>query len=87
MACDNITFTRSGGMLRPGHYAHSAGYSGASDPRIHGNVGTKIDIDIPPDRHELFLLAEGEKKITFEPETRKSAQSIALISACMSLVH
>lgn len=40
---------------------------------MHGNVGTKVDIqaDLPLDRYELFLLGDGEKKVGYEPETRK----------------
>jgi len=60
-----------GGRPRFAHNSYSAGYSAVKDPRIHGNVGSKLEVDIPPDRHELFLLSEGEKKITFEPETRE----------------
>lgn len=57
--------------LPVGRSNHQCGHSIVTDPRLHGNVGTKIEIDIPPDRHELFLLDDGEKKIEYEPETRK----------------
>ncbi|KAK3701080.1 DNA-directed RNA polymerase II core subunit [Vermiconidia calcicola] len=61
-----------GGRLPVGNYSNSSGYSCVKDPRIHGNTGTKVDvvIDQPPDRHELFLLDDGEKKVEYEPETR-----------------
>ncbi|KAK5134281.1 hypothetical protein LTR08_006710 [Meristemomyces frigidus] len=52
------------------HVSNCSGYSANKDPRVNGTVGSKMEIDIAPDRHELFLLGEGEKKITFEPETR-----------------
>ena len=60
------------GRLPAGQWSYGARYSCVLDPRINGNVGTKIDIDIPPDRHELFLLDDGEKKVEYDPETRKS---------------
>ncbi|KAF2765175.1 RBP11-like subunits of RNA polymerase [Teratosphaeria nubilosa] len=46
-------------------------YAGNLDPRLNGNVGTKIDTTV--DEHasfESFLLGDGEKKVTFVPETR-----------------
>lgn len=50
----------------------------ATDPRIHGNTETKIEqvVDIP-DRFESFLLAEGEKKVEHEPETRQLYLAVA----------
>lgn len=51
--------------------SYKAGYPANMDPRVRiGALGPKIETELPPDRHELFLLQEGEKKITFEPETR-----------------
>ena len=35
-------------------------------------TGPTIDIDFPPDRHESFLLADGEKKVETEVDTRES---------------
>ena len=57
-----------------GTWSYSAGYSPVTDPRIHGNTGTTIDVlaDAPPLRHELFLLPEGECKVVETPETRTS---------------
>ncbi|KAK4546129.1 hypothetical protein LTR36_002266 [Oleoguttula mirabilis] len=59
-----------GGRMPYAHSSYSAGYAANKDPRVNGNVGSKMVVDGVPDRHELFLLADGEKKITFEPETR-----------------
>jgi hypothetical protein len=69
----DLAYKKKGGKLPHGYASNSAGYSMNKDPRINGNVGTKIDVtsDQPPDRHELFLLEDGEKKVEFEPETRK----------------
>ncbi|KAK0344869.1 DNA-directed RNA polymerase II core subunit [Friedmanniomyces endolithicus] len=58
------------GRLPAHSYHHSCGYSGVLDPRIGGNVGSKLMVDTAPDRYELFLLGEGEKKVTLEVETR-----------------
>ena len=69
---DICSSRKTGGRQPFGTWSNSAGYSCVTDPRINGNVGTKIDIDVPPDRHELFLLEDGEKKVEYEPETRKS---------------
>ena len=86
MAVDDIYASPKAPSGRPrfAHNSYSAGYSAVKDPRIHGNVGTKLEIDIPPDRHELFLLSEGEKKITFEPETRESTITSAEASATVA---
>lgn len=67
---------RTGGHLPVGHQAFSAGYSLVTDPRVNGNVGSEIDVsaDLPPDRYELFLLGDGEKKVEYEPETRELLQ-------------
>jgi hypothetical protein len=48
-------------------------YSGVLDPRIKGSTWTNVkpEVDIP-DRHELFLLADGERKVEMETVTRKS---------------
>jgi hypothetical protein len=39
---------------------------------MHGSTWTNVkpEIDIP-DRHELFLLADGERKVEMETVTRK----------------
>lgn len=63
---------KKGGGTPFSHDLYMALYFTDEDAKIHGNVGTKIDIAGPPDRHESYLLAEGEKKVTLEPETRKS---------------
>ena len=62
-----------GGRPPLGSWSYSSGYACNLDPRINGNVGTKIDVsaDQPPDRYELFLLGDGEKKVEYEPETRE----------------
>ncbi|KAK0929675.1 DNA-directed RNA polymerase II core subunit, partial [Friedmanniomyces endolithicus] len=60
---------KTGGRLPAFNYNYGCGYAANRDPRISGNVETKIEIDTAPDRYELFLLGEGEKKITLEVET------------------
>ncbi len=52
--------------------SHAFRHFPTQDPRIHGNTGAQIDPteDSPPERHELFLLGDGEKKVEYEPETR-----------------
>ena len=65
-----ITLSK-GGKLPFGHWSNASGYSCVKDPRVHGNVGSKVTADLPADRHELFLLDDGEKKIEHEAETRK----------------
>ena len=67
----NVT-PKKGGQLPVGLWSNASGYSCNKDPRINGNVGTKVDVtdDLPPERHELFLLSDGEKKVEYEPETR-----------------
>ena len=62
----------SGGKLPVGHASHGARHSCSLDPRVRGKVGMRVEIDFPPDRYELFLLGEGEKKVEVEPETRAS---------------
>ena len=59
------------GLAPYAYGANACGYAANKDPRISGTVGSKMETDSFPDRHELFLLGEGEKKITFEPETRE----------------
>jgi hypothetical protein len=61
---------RNANQQRVSQYASR--YSGVVDPRIHGSTWTnvKAEIDIP-DRHELFLLADGERKVEMETVTRK----------------
>ncbi|KAK3677624.1 DNA-directed RNA polymerase II core subunit [Recurvomyces mirabilis] len=59
------------GELPFGHASYHAGYSTVKDPRTGPNIGPQnLDIDTVPDRYELYLLGEGEKKVTFEQETR-----------------
>ena len=42
------------------------------DARVSGPTETKVKAEIDVlDRHELFLLADGEKKIEYETVTRK----------------
>ena len=50
--------------------------SAALDPRTRGSTWTNVkpEIDVP-DRHELFLLADGERKVEMETVTRKSRLS------------
>lgn len=58
-------------VARMGQYATRT--PGVKDPRIAGSTWTKVkpnDFDIP-DRHELFLLGDGEKKVEMETVTRK----------------
>ena len=60
-----------GGLLPNAHGSNACGYAVNKDPRERLTaVGSKMETDVAPTRHELFLLGEGEKKITFEPETR-----------------
>lgn len=61
---------RAANLQRVSHYASR--YSGVTDPRIRGSTWTNVkpEIDIP-DRHELFLLADGERKVEMETVTRK----------------
>lgn len=66
------TPSKSGGRRPPNSDAYGIRSSTSLDPRIHGAIGpTSLEAEPSPFRHELFLLQEGEKKITFEPETRK----------------
>ena len=73
MADKKLPSPKKGGGLALGHWSHVVGYSYVGDPRVHGNIGTKVDVtaDIPPDRYELFLLGDGEKKVEYDPETRR----------------
>ena len=73
-----------GGLLPYAQNSNSCKYAANRDLRVTGNLGSKIEIDLVPDRHELFLLGEGEKKITFEPETRtyKTARLMFCEMAC-----
>jgi hypothetical protein len=79
----DLAIHKRGGKEPHGSWSNKSGYSCNKDPRIHGNVGTKIDVtaDLPPPRHELFLLDDDEKKVEFEPETRKSS-TITLPGLC-----
>lgn len=53
-------------------YQYGSRYSSVTDPRVNGSTETKIKAEVDGlDRHELFLLAEGEKKIEYETVTRK----------------
>lgn len=73
MAYEGLTTPKKKGGELLGHASYKAGYLCVRDPRVHGNVGTKIDVsaDLPPPRYELFLLGDGEKKVEYDPETRK----------------
>ena len=62
---------KKGGHLPTAHQSYKASYSLVLDPRVNGNVGSKCNADLPPDRYELFLLGDGEKKVEYEPETRE----------------
>jgi hypothetical protein len=60
-------------IQRIGPYASCySGGSGVLNPRIRGSTWTNVkpEIDEPP-RHELFLLADGERKVEMETVTRK----------------
>jgi hypothetical protein len=47
--------------------------SSVLDPRIGGSTWTNVKPEIDElDRHELFLLADGERKVEMETVTRKS---------------
>lgn len=61
---------RAAHSKRVSHYANR--YSAVTDPRVRGSTWTNVkpEIDIP-DRHELFLLADGERKVEMETVTRK----------------
>jgi len=66
-----------GNKKSPEHVARMGQYvtrtPGVKDPRIAGSTYSKVkphDFDIP-DRHELFLLADGEKKVEMETVTRE----------------
>jgi hypothetical protein len=49
-----------------------AGTRGVLDARIRGSTWTNVKPEIDgPDRHELFLLADGERKVEMETVTRK----------------
>lgn len=58
---------------RVSHYANR--YSSVTDPRKNGSTWTNVkpEIDVL-DRHELFLLADGERKVEMETVTRKFRQ-------------
>ena len=69
------------------HYS-TKGYNFNSDPRIvQGGVGSKIEIDPGPDRYELFLLGDGEKKVEYEPETREYPPSFPPTGTQLGLKH
>lgn len=53
------------------HGQYKSGYSGVTDPRIRGSTQTNVKAEVDPlDRHELFLLGDGEKKVVMETVTR-----------------
>jgi DNA-directed RNA polymerase II subunit RPB11 len=57
-------------IQRMGQYAIR--YSSVLDPRIKGSTWTNVKPEIDEvDRHELFLLADGERKVEMETVTRK----------------
>ena len=65
---------QKGGRLPAGQWSNASGYACNRDPRVGNNVGSKLQADnLSPERHESFLLAVGEKKIEYEPETRKQS--------------
>ena len=52
---------------------YATGYKGNTDPRLFGSTETNVKAEINiPDRHELFLLADGERKVEMETVTRES---------------
>lgn len=64
-----------GGLAPVGHDSYKCGYSGSLDPRNRQHVGPTIDLtDSQLERHELFLLEDGEKKVEEQPETRTLAR-------------
>ncbi|KAK5107827.1 hypothetical protein LTR62_000641 [Meristemomyces frigidus] len=78
MADDDYIFTEgrvvrasktNGGQLPACHASYHAGYSANQDPRVGRNIGG-LSVDPDPDRYETFLLEAGEKKVTFENESR-----------------
>lgn len=60
-------------IQRIGPYASCySGGSGVLNPRIRGSTWTNVKPEIDEvDRHELFLLADGERKVEMETVTRK----------------
>jgi hypothetical protein len=67
------------GLPPPGHNSYASRYAGNKDPRVKGNVGGhEHKVDEPPDRHELYLLGDSEKKVTFEVESRKCQHSVCM---------
>jgi hypothetical protein len=68
---ENTVRRREVHLYRVSHYSNR--YSSGNDS--HRNASTwsnvKPEIDIP-DRHELFLLGDGERKVEMETVTRKS---------------
>lgn len=54
--------------------SYAARHSTVMDPRIGGSTWTNVkpEIDLV-DRHELFLLGDGEKKVEMETVTRESS--------------
>ena len=60
-------------VQRIGPYASCySGVKGTLDARIAGSTWTNVKPEIDePDRHELFLLADCERKVEMETVTRK----------------
>lgn len=67
---------------RPAHFQRNSSQyairlSSVLDPRISGSTETNVkpEIDVP-DRHELFLLGDGERKVEMETVTREHTSSM-----------
>lgn len=61
-------------LIHPSRIADSydRNVAGTHDSRRNGCTWTKVKVDEDhPDRHELFLLGDGEKKVEVEAVTRK----------------
>lgn len=64
------------GRLPQNSWSNAVGYACNKDPRVNGNVGTKIDVNVDEIiRSELYKLDDGEQKVEVEPETREHIPS------------
>jgi hypothetical protein len=55
-------------------------HDGARNPAVHSEINI-------PDRFELFILGEGEKKITEAPDTRKYIYQQLIVTEFLSSAH
>lgn len=67
-----------GGPAVPVRFMYNDSYkaltSAVLDARRTGSTWTNVKVEVDEiDRHELYLLGEGEKKVEVEPVTRKHA--------------